>query len=256
MKKTALLIACIPISFALGLGGPRLCAGSQRGTGFVFEELGLHLEVDLPAVGARAPAGLLELPAEVVLSAAAPVGLSRVSLLSADGRCLLQLESMPGQTLGVAEVELESEGATLGAVLDAYPPGLYRVEATLFDGSRVQSTTTLSAAFPGPFQVTSPAPGALVPAGEATLTWTPARGAKRYTLEIEAEELGFELRTTLPATQTAFTIPAGLLVAGQPYEYSLAVQGDTDNELELEGAFATAGPALPGASGLASAADR
>jgi hypothetical protein len=95
-----------------------------------------------------------------------------------------------------------------------------------------------------------------VPAGDVTLAWTPARGAARYTLEVEQEELGFALEVSLPAWQTSFTVPAAMLQSGLPYEYSLAVQGDTDNELELEGGFVTAGGGVAGAPRRAPSASR
>jgi hypothetical protein len=47
--------------------------------------------------------------------------------------------------------------------------------------------------------------------------------------------------TQLPAWQTSYTLPPDMLQPGETYEYSLVVQGDTDNELEIEGKLLTRG---------------
>jgi hypothetical protein len=215
-----------------------------------FEELSMHLEVDLPSPFGGAPghaaagAPLIGLPAEVVLEAALPEGCVELCVLDGAGKSLVRLACPDRGALGVSEVALECEGATLADALRAMPPGDYRVEALTVNGGRVEGRVTLHDGFPGLFAVVSPLPGEVVSAKEVTLTWTPARGAARYTLEVEQAELGFELETSLPPWQQSFTLPSALLEPGRTYEYSLAVRGDTDNELEIEGTFVTAAGGL------------
>ena len=56
-------------------------------------------------------------------------------------------------------------------------------------------------------------------------------------MEQQGRGLSFEIE--LPDWQSSFTIPAELLRPNTAYDYSLAVEGDTDNELEVEGTFTT-----------------
>jgi hypothetical protein len=247
MKKQLPLVLGLASLLTLTGSGLARFGKDQTLPAVAFEELRLHLEIDLPpgfAGGSGAwltPAALSELQAELVLEAAVPGG-GCVDLRMQDlaGKTLFALEGPGRGTLGISELALECAGATLGDTLRAFPPGDYRVEATTVDGAWVKGRVTLRDGLPGLFAVVEPQPGELVLPEAATLTWTPARGAARYLLEIEQPELDFKLETTLPPWQLSFTLPAALLQPGRAYEYSLAVQGDTDNELELEGTFLTA----------------
>ncbi len=207
-----------------------------------FRELGLSLEVDLPAVPpvSWSNASLLELPAELALHADAGVRLRDLRVLDADDRQVLRIDTSMGRASGIAEVNLEVQGDSLGQLLQEFPRGCYRVEATTVHGAVVYGEVVLRVRLPGPFHVVSPAPDDVVPLDAAEITWTPARGASGYVLEVEAEsgEAGFEIR--LPPTTNRFLVPERLLSADSAYEYSLVVQGDTDNELEVEGRFRTA----------------
>lgn len=238
---------CIGIALALGLawGAASPTSGNAGAQAAVFETLRMHLEVDLPSRWAGAeqapalPGGLMALPAEVVLETEAAAGLARLRVKNLAGEVLVRLDCPTGAALGVSELALEWEGDTLAEALDTFPPGDYVVEAITVDGRALEGRVRLQSGFPGLFAVVSPLPGEIVPADGATLAWTLPRGAAGYTLEIEQPELGFALEVGLAPWQTSFTVPAELLEPGRTYEYSLAVQGDTDNELELEGAFAT-----------------
>lgn len=227
--------------------GAALLPRSEQPLRMQFKELRMHLEVDLPARWSAGPLGsdkarsLLDLPAEVVLEVAAPQGTDRVHVSDPLGRPVLRLDVPYRTTPGISEIALESEGATLAEVLRAFPPGEYTVEASTLLGPRIGGTTHLSSAFPGLFDVLAPLPGEVLPSDDVRICWTPSRAAARYVLEIEQKALDFSLQVSLPATQTDFTIPVGLLQSGVDYEYSLAVQGDNDNEIEIEGGFVTEG---------------
>jgi hypothetical protein len=208
-----------------------------------FEELSLHLEVDLPAIDlsgaprwvASRPA-MLDLPAEIVLEVASEKGLRELCLFLPSGQPALDLVSPSAQLLGASEVVLECDGAALRDALREYRAGEYIVCGTALDGTRLQGIATLRHRLPGLFAVQSPAPRAVL-AGDVTMAWTASHGAARYGLEIEQEETGFCLELTLPADRRSITIPRELLPPDGRCEYSLWVQGDTDNELELEGEF-------------------
>jgi hypothetical protein len=221
-----------------GLGAERLP--------LTFEQIGLHLEVDLPSTQlvpghAREPLrSLLDLPAELVLVVESQVALTQVDLLDASDESVLGARFTDTRALGVFEAELEFEAATLADVLREIPPGAYRVVGTAADGARFQGAVEFAPQLPGPFRMLSPAPGAQLGLEDVVLEWTPSRGAAEYTVEIEDEELGMTYVTRLPAVQTLFQVPASILAAGRHYDISLTVSGDTDDELELETGFQTA----------------
>lgn len=207
-----------------------------------FEELSLHIEVDLPSPDFRWPghalplAAISGLAAEVVLELETDEPLASLRLLRGT-REVLALGSAPESRLGIHELSLEAEGGTLAQLLEAYPPGDYEVEALTLAGDRLRGTARLGAAFPGPFRVLSPAAGDVLPPGDVLLTWSPARSAACYVLEIEQEQSGFSLELRMQPGERRCVIPAQVLRAGETYDYSLTVQGDNDNELELEGRF-------------------
>jgi hypothetical protein len=211
-----------------------------------FEELGLCFEVDLPSSWrlerneGRLATPFMDSRAELVLLVRSQQRFTSLRMLDGERRTLLEL-ALPGvRASGLAQIELEHEGATLAELLHDYPSGRYLVEATTPTGERIVGFTTLSTEFPGAFALLSPKPTTPVPMDAVKVAWTPARAADHYVLEIESDELGMSFEIELPATQTAFEVPAALLQPGQPYDISLTVRGDTDNELEVEGGFWTA----------------
>ena len=245
MKNQVLEALCASVLLSVPWNGTPETASPPRGPGSTtFEELKMHLEVDLPtrstALHGRGALSLLDLPAELVLEARSPYALARVDLVDDAGETVLSLDYAKRAALGVSELALETEGVDLRSVLRAFPPGSYSVIATTMDALSIEGTVELSARFPAPFSVLSPSPGELVPARDLTIAWTPSAGALRYVLEIEQDELGFTFETRLPPWTTHFTVPIQVLQRGETYDYSLVVQGDTDNELELEGTFVVA----------------
>ncbi|MFN0007076.1 MAG: hypothetical protein ACKVXR_04140 [Planctomycetota bacterium] len=223
------------VGFAVILSAPRDPSSLPSRT-LAFDEVTMHLEVDLP----YPVRSLIDMPTEVVLEVASPFALAHLRVVSPHGRVVFELERPDAVSTGLAEISLECEGNSLRDVLREFPPGEYRVQATTLKGLPVEGIARLSNRFPGLFAAVAPIDGEVVPEGDVTIEWTSSRGAARYVLEVEQEESGFTLEVALIPGETRFTVPAQLLRPGVTYEYSLAVQGDTDNELEVEGRFATA----------------
>lgn len=243
MKPTTLRACGVLALLGLAWAGVAPATVDSASTASAFRELELHLEIDLPSPwtidwqSADAPRSLGDLRTEVVLEATADDGLREIRMFDAAGRRVFGLAS-PAASLGVTELALECGAQSLAQVITAYPAGEYAVEGITLDGERVAGSVWLSHEFPSPFAVVSPLPGAALPAENATISWTPARGAVRYVLEVEQDETGFAFEITLPPDRTSFALPP-VLAPGEDYEYSLLVQGDTDNELEVEGTFST-----------------
>src|SRR5688572_30288375 len=233
---------------ALALGAS-LVASSLPQPRAELGEVRLRLEVDLPpawSLNGRSlrPFGLEELTAEVALEAEGEEALRELRLLDRSGAVLLEFTTPPAPRLGAHEIEFGSQEASLARLLREFPAGPYTVDGRTVSGRRVSASVDLSHGFPGLFAVLAPRPDEVVPLSQATLSWSKSAGAARYVLEVEQDELGFSLEVVLPPWTTSFTVPEALLESGVSYEYSLAVQGDTDNELEVEGSFHTAGPSL------------
>lgn len=240
MKKQVLMGVGVVVIGCAAWCNATLRASSSRSRA-EFESLKMHIEVDLQPLGsAHAPTrSPLDLPAEIVVEASSPSRLASIRVMDSARRVLLRVDCPIAKTLGVSDLELGYEG-TLRDVLREYPAGYYAIEATTVDGQSLSGTARLQDRFPGLFSVVAPQPDQLVALDDVVIAWTPARGAVRYTLEIEHDASGFSLEVTLPPSQTSFPLPGSMLRPGEAYEYSLAVQGDTDNELELEGRFVTA----------------
>jgi hypothetical protein len=242
MKTTVVVGFALLVLLPLGSQQSAL-SSARRASPVQFEELGLHLEVDLPTFEGwerfAASRSLLDLPAELVLEAKSAARVVQIRIMDAARDTRMRVDCPRESALGVSELTLETGGVTLGEMLQDFAPGEYLVEALTADGQRIQGTVELSSLFPGPFLVLSPLPGEAVAAGDVTISWTPSARASAYVLEIEQEELGFTYETKLAAWDTSCTIPEQILRPGECYEYSLVVEGDTDNELELEGSFVT-----------------
>jgi hypothetical protein len=238
---------CLALS-ALALAAS-LVASSQPQQRAELGEVRLRLEVDLPPAWSPdgrslRPFGLAQLNAEVALEAEGEEALRELRLLDRTGAVLLELATPPAPRLGAHEIEFGSEEASLALILREFPAGPYTVDGRTVSGRRVSASVELSHGLPGLFTVLAPRPNEVVPLSQATLSWSESAGAARYVLEVEQDELGFSLEVVLPPWITSFTVPEALLEPGVSYEYSLAVQGDTDNELEVEGSFHTAGPSM------------
>jgi hypothetical protein len=245
MKTTHRLgVAVLSLScIAMGAGAPP--APGARGPTAEFASLRLHLEVDLqgavglPSSTALQAVDLLDQPAEVSLEAVTELPLRWLRMVDPHGKTVLRLSCARAGGLGGSELSLETEAESLRELLARYPLGTYQVQGLTMDGQPMAGSVELSGAFPGCFTAGFEGNPRKVPVHAAELTWSPAHAAAGYELEIENEGLGFEFSVRLPATATGFSIPAQLLVPAEGYEYSLNVQGDTDNELEVEGSFAT-----------------
>ncbi len=245
MKYTSLIALGSLTTFLLAWFGPTSEQVRAEPRSDSFRELTLHIEVDLPSPFGPdrhllRPESLILLPAEVVIQAKAGEALRQVRLFDALGSTAFDIACPSATALAVTELMVECDGVTLGQAFGEYPAGLYHVEGRTMSGALVRGSVRLDHRFPGLFAVVRPRPGEVVAVEDATLTWTPSERAVRYLLEIEQDASGFSFELALPAGQTSFTVPQALLRPGECYEYSLSVEGDTDNELEVEGAFWTA----------------
>lgn len=248
MNDRTFLALCTLAALALPGAGGAPAPVDRAPRPLAFERLQLHLEVDLPAPGRGGRDGLrrgsiLDLDAELVFEAESPVALRHLRVLDSSNATILEIACPSAPLAALAELSFECEEVPLGRALAEYPAGEYRVEGTAVSGAPVRGTAHLSHEFPGPVAVLAPHPAEVVAGGDVEFSWTAAGGAARYVLEVEEPGGDFSLELELPRSRTRVTLPGALLGADRRYEYSLAVQGDTDNELEVEGAFVTA-PAL------------
>jgi hypothetical protein len=139
-----------------------------------------------------------------------------------DGHTVVKVQSK--DSLGLAEVELESAEPSVEEVQRAYPEGVYGFWGKSIAGrplwGRIQLTHEVVGA-PDFFNF-SPC-NAVVGADTAvTLAWNTVPGAEGgYEVIIEQDDTGANLRISLGPDATHFVIPGGFLVAGLEYEIEM-----------------------------------
>jgi hypothetical protein len=178
--------------------------------------------------------------AEVVLDVDAPGGLAALRLEYPDGKTVFSLKTK-GQALdpvGLKQFAIESGEPDIASILAAFPAGTYRLIGETIMGLAVASELELSHALvPAPSYV--PPDGAVVPTDGVVVQWTPMPGAASYTVEIEQDELGFNLTCTVPAFVDSLRVPDGFLLGDTEYELGVAVTAGNGNVSVAESTFTT-----------------
>lgn len=167
-------------------------------------------------------------------------GLAKLRVVGPDGRTVGDFAAPDASTLGIRHFSFESpEPRDVAGLKAAYPEGAYVFTGTSASGDELRATATLSHALPEPAGVLRPAAGARdVPATGLEIAWTPVANASGYVVEIEQSD--FELKATLPASATTFTVPDGLLRPGTSYQVGIGTLLEGGNVSFVETRFRTA----------------
>lgn len=169
-------------------------------------------------------------------------GLARLSVVSPDGRTVIDFTAPDSSTLGIRQFILESpEPKDVGALKAAYPEGAYVFTARTFSGVTLVGRSTLSHRLPATVEFASPAPNAKdVAIANVRISWRRG-GARpaRYIVEIEQDELGTRVEAVVPGSSTTFAVPDGFLRPETEYELSIGTVGDEGNIAIVETTFTT-----------------
>ncbi len=232
----------------IGLGFFRTPAGSTAEPGeyadlrvyyeynATADDLGFHVEFDGdPWVGA------------------ALAGPDRVPLFDLSGSAGL---SDQGLATGFFEsAEYPDDVVSRDEFLARFPGGRYTLSGMSVDGVPLALTATLIDLIPEPPVVVAPALGAVVPAGDVTISWEPVEEPAGVDPEVYIVQLfpvdppagtdpialNVDLTFEVPADVTEVRIPAELLQPGEEYQFELMVVDAGGNQTFVTGSFATAG---------------
>ena len=220
---------CIFSSFVFSLAAPSFTA--ER---LPFDELSMIYETNTT-----------DGDAEIVITVQGFEGLKSLHVRAPSGRVIAIAQSNDrirrGKAIGLAEVIIETGEPDIESVKAAYPEGTYQFFGRTVSGARLFGEAVLSHdVLPGPSFTPNEAedldPDAVV------VQWVAIPEAAGYIVEIENDDLDFNITAKLPGTATSFAIPAGLLAPGTEYEVGVASITEDGNLAFAESSFTTAGP--------------
>ena len=206
--------------------------GSRNLRASAFEEASVHFEQNAT-----------DADAEVVFEiGGGDAGLARLTVVSPDGRPVIEFSAPDASTLGIRKFHLESpEPNDVDSLQSAYPEGTYAFTGTDVTGRAFHGESALDHRLPTPAAILSPHPGALdVPREGLVVVWKAVGDAVGYVVEIEQDELDMSFSARLPASFTRLAVPSGMLSPRTRYQLSIATISAQGNISVLETIFTTA----------------
>lgn len=169
-------------------------------------------------------------------------GLSKLTVVSPDGRTAIDFSAPNPSTLGILQFRFESpEPGDAESLKAAYPEGVYTFFGATATGHKLQSRATLSHKLPATAAFLRPGEDAKgVRTDHLKITWTPVRDVTTYIIEIEQEEEDVAITARLPASVTAFAIPDRFLRPGMEYKVGIGTETEEGNLSFVETTFTTA----------------
>jgi hypothetical protein len=182
--------------------------------------------------------------AEVVFEAmGGGEGLAKLTVVSPDGRTIVDFTGPGDSKLGIRQFRFESpEPKDIASIKAAYPEGAYTFTATTASGKKLESKATLSHKLPVSPSFLKPGANAEgVSAKNLEITWTPVKNVAAYMIYIEQEESGMNIEAKLPGSMAKFAVPDGFLLPGTEYTLGIGTVGNGGNSSFVETSFTTAG---------------
>ena len=169
-------------------------------------------------------------------------GLARLSVVSPDGRTVIDFAAPGASALGIREFVFESpEPKDVAGLKAAYPAGVYRFAGATAAGQQLHGESTLGHELPATTSFLRPAAGARsVPVGGLEIAWTPVAKVSGYLIEIEQDDLGVHLEASLPGSAASFSVPDGFLRPGTEYDLGIGTVSKAGNVSFVETSFTTA----------------
>lgn len=170
-------------------------------------------------------------------------GLAKLTVISPDGRAVIDFTAPEASTLGIRQFRFESpEPGDVEDLKAAYPEGIYTFAGVMHNGDKLHGTSTLHHKLPATGTFLQPAAGALnVDARKPVITWKSIANLAAYIIEIEQDELNVNITAKLPASVSSFAVPEGFLRPGIEYQLSIGTVTDDGNISFVETTFATIG---------------
>ena len=172
-----------------------------------------------------------------------------ISIKTPDGRTILDVKNQ-GVLKSYGLTELFSESSEppfttfpLTEFQKLFPAGDYLFEGRTVDGTRMESTVTLTHNFPAGPMITSPEEDATVSADGLVIEWDPVSEPAgieivRYQVLVISEDgPGQVLSAFLPADATSIAIPAELLTTAGTYKVEVLALEQSGNQTLTEVSF-------------------
>lgn len=224
----ALGLTLLMLSSGLALG-----ADKERGPSVPFAVASVHLEQN-------ATDGDAEVVFEVK---GGKEGLAKLSVVSPDGRTIIDFTAPDASTLGIRQFRFETpEPGDVESLKSAYPEGVYTFTGATAAGGKLRGESPLNHKLPPTASVLRPEAGARgVGAKNLKITWTPVKNLAAYVITIEQRTLGVSLTAKLPGSVATFAAPDGFLLPGTQYQLAIGNVSDDGNISFVETTFTTAG---------------
>lgn len=169
-------------------------------------------------------------------------GLAKLTVVSPDGRTIVDFTAPGDSKLGIRQFRFESpEPKDVESLKSAYPEGAYIFTATTASGKQLESKATLSHKLPAPTSFLNPGINAEgVSAKNLEITWTPVKNVAAYMIYIEQEESGMNIEAKLSGSMAKFSVPDGFLLPGKEYTLGIGTVMRAGNASYVETSFTTA----------------
>jgi len=170
-------------------------------------------------------------------------GLAMLTVVSPDGRTVIDFMAPDSSTLGIRQFRFESpEPKDVDGLKSAYSEGVYKFSGYSINGKEFYSESTLNHNLPATVFILQPgADEEDVIIERLTIKWTPVENLAAYIIEIDQDELDVKLLVKLPGSVTEFSVPEGFLQSGLEYTLSIGTVAKDGNSSFVETSFITTG---------------
>jgi hypothetical protein len=169
-------------------------------------------------------------------------GLAKLTVVSPDGRAVVDFTAPTVATLGVRQLRCEFPVPREAKSLEsAYPEGIYTFDGTTASGDKLHGQDTLNHQLPAPTSFLHPEiEAAGVAIKNLQITWMPVKNLSAYIIYIEqTEDKAVNITAKLHGTVAAFDVPDGFLLPGTEYKLSIGTVTDKGNISFVETTFFT-----------------
>lgn len=167
-------------------------------------------------------------------------GLATLTVVSPDGRTVVDFTAPDVSTLGIRSFEFESpEPKDIAGLKTAYPEGTYIFNGSTRAGKKLYGESTLHHQLPMPVSFLRPGADATgVGIENLEIAWKPVDDAVAYIIEIEQDALNMKIKAQLPKSTDVFAVP-GVLLPGVEYDLSIGTVSPQGNISIVETTFST-----------------
>jgi hypothetical protein len=170
-------------------------------------------------------------------------GLAKLTVVSPDGRTIVNVTAPDASTLGLRQFRFESpEPKNTARLKAAYPEGVYTFTGATAGGVNLRGESRLSHRLPPAASFGRPGADAKgVALRGVEISWAPVKDLAAYIVYVEQHDLDVEVTAKVPATVTTFAVPDGFLRAGTEYQVGLGTVNREGNISFVETTLTTAG---------------